>query len=126
MAKVRRQRDPALWEKLKPLAQQMRHDPTPAEDRLWQALRNRRMSGIRFRRQHAFGKFIVDFYCPEHASVIEIDGEIHDYTQMEDAIRQEYLESLEVRVLRFTNAQVIAALDAVLLAIQEAIALTNS
>jgi very-short-patch-repair endonuclease len=75
-----------LWEALKPLARQMRHNPTEAENVLWQRLRDKGI-GVKFRRQHAIDRFIVDFYCAKSQLLIEVDGEIHDYTQEEDAIR---------------------------------------
>jgi very-short-patch-repair endonuclease len=104
---------PELWIKLKPLAREMRHTPTPAEDQLWRRLRNRRMHGAKFRRQHAIDRFIVDFYCAEARLIVEVDGVIHDYTQEEDAIRQEFLESLGLKVVRFTNGEVLQMLNAV-------------
>jgi hypothetical protein len=70
---------PHLWEKLKPVARQMRQEPTQAEDLLWQSLRNHQLLGFKFRRQHSIERFIVDFYCAEAKLVIEIDGPIHDY-----------------------------------------------
>ncbi|MCD4685459.1 MAG: endonuclease domain-containing protein [Anaerolineae bacterium] len=112
---------PALWPKLKPLARQMRHAPTRAEDTLWQAIRNRQIADAKFRRQHAIERFIVDFYCFEASVIIEVDGAIHDYTQEEDAIRQEYLESLGLRVLRFSNDEVLGERDAVVDAIRAAL-----
>lgn len=109
-----RQAPPRLWAKLKPLARQMRHEPTPAENALWQQLRNRKVAGVKFRRQHAIERFIVDFYAAKPGLVIEVDGPIHDYTQEEDAVRQAYLESQGLRVLRFTNDQVLYNLNHVL------------
>ncbi|MEL6308715.1 MAG: DUF559 domain-containing protein [Chloroflexota bacterium] len=82
-----------LWAKLKPLAKQMRHAPTPAEDVLWQGLR-RNALGIKFRRQHAIDRFIVDFFAYKIKLVVEVDGSIHEYTAEEDAIRQQYLEEV--------------------------------
>jgi very-short-patch-repair endonuclease len=105
---------PELWAKLKPLARQMRHDPTPAEEKIWQHLRNRRLNGAKFRRQHAIDRFIVDFYCIEMKLVVEIDGPIHDYTPYEDAIRQEFLEAQGLTVLRFNNDMVMQSIDSVL------------
>jgi very-short-patch-repair endonuclease len=104
---TRWQTSPPLWEKLKPLARQKRSDPTQAEDCLWEYLRNRKMLGCKFRRQHPIERFIVDFYCIEAHLAIEVDGPIHDYTSEEDAVRQEFLESLGVQVLRFTNDAVL-------------------
>jgi very-short-patch-repair endonuclease len=103
-----------LWEKLKPLARQKRREPTPAEEQVWQKLRNKQLLGLKFRRQHTIERFIVDFYCPEARLVLEVDGAIHDYTEEEDARRQEFLESFGLQVLRFTNEQVLNYPDTVL------------
>jgi very-short-patch-repair endonuclease len=103
-----------LWAKLKPLARQKRRDPTPAEKKLWHFLRQRALSDFKFRRQHAIERFIVDFYCASARLVVEVDGPIHDYTPEEDALRQEYLEGLGLRVIRFTNDTVLYQIDVVL------------
>ncbi|MQY72086.1 MAG: DUF559 domain-containing protein, partial [Dehalococcoidia bacterium] len=71
---------PCLWEKLKPLAREMRRAPTLAEEVLWQHLRNSQMGGFKFRRQHPIDRFIVDFYCFKIRLVIEVDGPVHQYT----------------------------------------------
>jgi very-short-patch-repair endonuclease len=107
-----------LWEKIKPIARQMRQAPTPAEDALWQRLRRKQIWGVRFRRQHPIDRFIVDFYCAEARLVIEVDGEIHEYTREEDALRQAFIESMGLRVLRFTNELVLKHSDEVLRIIQ--------
>ncbi len=91
----------------------MRAAPTVAENHLWHFIRKQAL-GVKFRRQHVFDRFIVDFYCHEVRLVIEVDGVIHEYTQEEDAIRQEFLESLGLRVLRFTNGEVLQYTQAVL------------
>jgi very-short-patch-repair endonuclease len=111
--------NPGLWKKLKPVARQMRKEPTQAEDIMWQHLRDRQLLGFKFRRQHSIERFIVDFYCSEASLVIEIDGSIHQYTKEEDAIRQEYIESYGLRLLRFTNDEVLNNLDSVLNRIAE-------
>jgi very-short-patch-repair endonuclease len=100
-----------LWDKIKPLARQKRQEPTYAEVRLWERLRNRQVSGAKFRRQHCIDKFIVDFYCHEAQLIIEVDGFIHEYTLEEDIIRQEFLESLGFTVIRFTNDGILNSLD---------------
>ncbi|MEB2288347.1 MAG: DUF559 domain-containing protein [Anaerolineae bacterium] len=105
---------PPLWEELKPLARQKRHIPTPAEEMLWKHVRNRQVKGLKFRRQYAIERFIVDFYCAGARLVLEVDGPIHDYTPDEDAIRQQYLESLGLRVIRFTNNSVLNDVEAVI------------
>jgi very-short-patch-repair endonuclease len=100
-------------------ARELRQPQTPAEQRLWAALRNRHLEGFKFRRQHPIGRFIVDFYCYECALVVEIDGDSH-VAQMEyDQARTEWLSDRGNRVLRFTNQDVERRLDAVLEAIWE-------
>jgi very-short-patch-repair endonuclease len=110
---------PELWEKLKPLARQMRHIPTLAEDRLWQRLRNRQLRGMKFRRQWAIERFIVDFFCYEADLIIEVDGSIHDYQPFEDALRQAFLEAQGFHILRFRNEEILTTIEAVLASITE-------
>ncbi|MFZ4815676.1 MAG: endonuclease domain-containing protein [Phototrophicaceae bacterium] len=105
---------PALWAQLKPLAHQMRHEPTPAENTLWQRLRRDQLSQWHFRRQYAIERFIVDFICLKGRLIIEVDGEIHEQQVDYDMIRQAYLESLGYRMIRFTNTQVLNEIDIVL------------
>jgi len=106
--------NPDLWEKLKTIAREKRHKPTEAENLLWQELRRHQLRGLNFRRQHGIGQFIVDFYCRKAKLVIEVDGPIHQYKAEEDAIRQEYLKSLELKVLRFPNDAVLNKVDEVI------------
>lgn len=104
---VRWRTDPDLWEKLKPLARQMRTLATEAEESLWLQIRGQRLNRFRFRRQHALERFVVDFYCASARLVVEVDGPVHQYNQAEDEIRDQYLQSLGLRVLRFTNEEVL-------------------
>ena len=94
----------------------MRKHPTAAEDVLWQRLRKGQIKGLRFRRQQAIGQFIVDFYCFEARLVIEVDGSIHSQPGHAeyDTERHNYLDSLGLRVLRFSNTQVIDHPESVL------------
>jgi very-short-patch-repair endonuclease len=92
----------------------MRHEPTPAEEALWQALRNRKVAGAKFRRQFSIDRFIVDFYCAEAKLVIEVDGEIHRQQEAEDQARQTFLETQGFHVLRFQNEDVLKRIDTVL------------
>jgi very-short-patch-repair endonuclease len=110
-----------LWKKIKPLTREMRKAPTPAEDALWQQLRRKARWGVRFRRQHPIDRFIVEFYCAEAGLVIEVDGEIHQYTQAEDALRTEFLESLGLRVIRFDNGDALTQIEGVVEAIGEVV-----
>jgi very-short-patch-repair endonuclease len=106
--------DAALWEKLKPVAREMRYKPTEAENILWQRLRRHDLRGYKFRRQHSIERFIVDFYCSRARLVIEVDGPVHQYQAKEDKIRQEYLGSLGLKVLRFSNEDVLNNIDEVI------------
>ena len=106
--------DPYLRAKLRAAARQMRHEATPAEDRLWQQLRARQLCGYRFRRQHRIDRFIVDFACLQPALVIEVDGEVHRQQTEADQEREEILHQLGFRVVRFSNAQVLQQTERVL------------
>ncbi len=101
------------WQHLKAPARAMRHEPTPAESILWETVRDRRLSGYKFRRQYTIGRFIVDFVCLERKLIIEVDGEIHQLQVGEDQVRQGYVESQGFKTLRFANASVINDLAAV-------------
>ena len=113
---------PELWQKLKPLARQMRKAPTGAEAMLWPHIRKEQMRGVKFRRQYAIDRFITDFCSLEIHLIIELDGPIHQYTQAEDQVRQAFLESLGFEVLRFPNMEVFNNLRAVLDRIEEVVA----
>ena len=108
---------------MKKRARFMRKHPTPAEAILWARLRKRQVKGFQFRRQHPIVRFIVDFYCAEAKLVIEVDGSIHNQPGHDeyDAERQNFLEALGLRVLRFSNTQVVTKTDVVLDAIAEAL-----
>ena len=95
-------------------ARQLRQNLTPAEKLLWQALRKRQLQGLKFRVQHPIGSFIVDFYCPQHQVVIELDGAIHEQQVEYDAARTEKLNHLGYRVIRFHNRKVMSDLEGVL------------
>jgi very-short-patch-repair endonuclease len=112
----------ALWDKLKPIAREKRKQPTEAENLLWQHLHNNKIPGFKFRRQHSIGQFIVDFYCAKARLVIEVDGLIHQYQGEEDTIRQEYLESLGLKVLHFPNDAVLNEPDNIIKQIKEFLA----
>jgi very-short-patch-repair endonuclease len=93
----------------------LRRSSTDAERRLWQCLRARQLAGAKFRRQHALGPYVLDFYSPQHRLAVEVDGSSHlsPEGQLRDDVRTAYLQSQGVRVLRFTNIEVLAATDAV-------------
>jgi very-short-patch-repair endonuclease len=110
--------DTKLWAKLKSLARQKRRQPTPAEDRLWQALRDSKI-GAKFRRQYTIERFIADFYCIKSRLLVEVDGAYHQYTGEEDLIRQEFLESQGIKVVRVSNQDVMSNLEGVVAWIRE-------
>ncbi len=120
------QTSPELWARLKPMARQMRTEPTAAENLLWQRLRNRQLLGFKFRRQHSIERFIVDFYCAEAGLVVEVEGSIHQYQQEEDQLRQAYLESRGLNVLRFSNDDVMNRMDQVLNHISDSLSSPSS
>ena len=105
--------DPRLLER----ARAMRHDPVPAERKLWFFLRNRKLNGYKFRRQESIGPFIADFYCAEARLVVELDGDTHAQSLDYDASRTRYLEGAGLEVVRFVNHHVHQELEAVLLTI---------
>ena len=109
-----------LSRKLNPQAKTMRHAPTAAEQRLWQALRNQAL-GVRFRRQHVIDQFIVDFCCLKEKLVVEVDGAIHRTAHGRDALRDGALNRKGFHVLRFTNEQVMDDLASVIAEIRRAL-----
>ncbi len=108
-------------DKLRQRARQLRQNATPAEQILWQALRNRQLNGLKFRRQHPIGRFILDFYCAEKRLAVEVDGGQHaDPDQRrDDQARTAALAAHGITVLRFWNHEVLNQLEAVLQAILE-------
>ncbi len=106
---------------LKIRRQELRSTMTPAEIRLWQAIKQRQFNGLKFRRQHSVGPYIVDFYCPSAKLVIELDGAVHDSESawQYDKHRTALITSFGLRVLRFENRAVMENLDGVLNLIRE-------
>ena len=104
-------------------AREMREAPTDAEKRLWFCLRDRRLGGFKFRRQHPMGSYIADFICIEAGIIIELDGGQHaeDEQRKRDAQRTSFFESQGFRVLRFWNHDVLARTEAVLETILDAL-----
>ena len=99
-------------------ARAMRRDATSAERRLWHGLRNHRVSGLKFRRQVPLGPYIADFYCPSAKLVIEVDGVSH-IDAPADAVRDDWMAKCGLRVMRFSNREVLGNLQGVLIAIAE-------
>ena len=103
-------------------ARALRKEMTDAERLLWKSLRRQQL-GVKFRRQHPIGPYIADFYSWEAGLVVEVDGDTHFTPEIQeyDAIRTQYLESLGLQVLRFTNVEIRTYLDAVVERIHDAI-----
>ncbi len=99
-------------------AKELRRDMTPAESILWRELRANKL-GVHFRRQQIISGFIVDFYCHRAALVIEVDGDIHDLQEKEDARREQVLMDLGLRIIRFRNDEILKNLAMVLGRIKE-------
>lgn len=95
-------------------AKELRHPMTEAENILWARLRDRRLGGYKFRRQHAISFFILDFFCAEKRLAIEVDGPSHLEQVEYDQWRTERLNDFGIRVIRFTNREVECQVEAVL------------
>jgi len=102
------------------LARMMRAAPTAGELTLWRRLRDCRLHGWKFRRQHVIAGYIVDFYCHEFRVAIEVDGPSHDGRAEEDARRDTNLRRLGVRVLRVSARDVRERIDIVLRQVTDA------
>lgn len=107
---------------LKQTRKDLRNNATAAEATLWRFLQKSQLEGRKFRRQHSIGNYIVDFYCPEEKLVVELDGEGHFHQSgfEYDQERTSYLQSLNLRVLRFENEEVFKATESVLSKIKSA------
>jgi len=92
-------------------AHQLRDRMTYSEILLWEKLKLKQISGLRFRRQHPIDFFIVDFYCHEARLVIEVDGEVHELQKEYDDGRSAEMERYFIKVLRFSNIQVEENID---------------
>jgi very-short-patch-repair endonuclease len=102
-------------------AKELRQSMTRAETLLWRYLKAGHLDGLSFRRQAPMGPYIVDFVCHAARLIIELDGEPHDTPERRrsDRVRDLWLKSRGIRVLRFTNEQVLKELEGVLFTIRE-------
>jgi very-short-patch-repair endonuclease len=100
---------------LKPRRRELRQSTTPAEIKIWNIIRNRKINNLKFIRQYSVGFYILDFYCPKIRLAIEIDGGQHnDPDQKEyDEERTKYLNNLDIKVIRFWNSDVIKNIEGV-------------
>lgn len=86
---------------------ELRNNQTKTEDILWQYLRGKKL-GVKFRRQHSIGGYILDFYCIDKKLVIEIDGDVHNTVDAReyDRARDKFFTDLGFEVLRFKNSEI--------------------
>ena len=96
---------------------------TDAERHLWTKIRMKQLKGYQFYRQKPIGDYIVDFFCPKAKLVTEVDGSQHlsDEMTKDDRVRNEYLSGLGLRVLRFTNTDVLTRIERIIESIEEEI-----
>jgi very-short-patch-repair endonuclease len=87
-------------------ARRLRRDMPVPERVLWKHLRDRRLAGYKFRRQHPIGPFIADFYCADAKLVVEVDSSYHDGRKQEDQRRTAWLESQGVAVVRASASEI--------------------
>jgi len=106
---------------LKEHARQLRENMTDAERHLWAKIRMKQLKDYQFYRQKPIGDYIVDFFCPKAKLIIEVDGSQHfvNETIEYDRIREEYLSGFGLRVLRFTNTDVLTRIEGVVESIIE-------
>jgi len=104
-------------------ASHMRKNPTEPEKRVWGALSGGKLGGNKFRRQAVIGRFIADFFCPQKALIVEVDGDTHDGAK--DRLRDDILAERGYRVVRVTNLDVMTNLDGVFEFIRLALAETS-
>ena len=110
---------------IRDVARRLRRKQTDSEAILWQALRNRRLSGLKFLRQHPVGPTVLDFYCHEKHIAIEVDGGIHQARSIKerDSNRQELIEKYGIRFFRCKAEEVEHDLEGVLARLRQALTL---
>ncbi|HAQ37227.1 MAG TPA: hypothetical protein DCX89_09280 [Saprospirales bacterium] len=96
-------------------AEELRSRMTPPEKELWEVLKNKKLGGYKFRRQHPILKFILDFYCHEAKLGIELDGNIHEIPGQEiyDKERTEVLNEFGITIIRFQNDDILNDIERV-------------
>ena len=102
------------YPEIKEIARRLRNNPTPSEKKLWSYIRNRKLDGKKFLRQHPIFYdridnehffYIPDFYCAQEKLIVEVDGRIHDYQKERDKHREEVLEGMGLRIIRIKNEE---------------------
>jgi len=103
-------------------ARRLRKTMTRSEVSLWNALRGKQLDGLRFRRQHPLGPYVVDFFCASLKLAVEVDGSVHDgeHRSDKDAVRDQWIQEAGICVVRVPDHVVLADMDAALRVIGEA------
>lgn len=101
---------------LKDRRRELRRDMPEPERRLWLHLKNRQLQNLKFRRQFGIGAYVLDFYCPDLKLAVEVDGDSHGSSgaKHSDDRRSKFLTSLGIRIIRYTNQEVMQQMNAVL------------
>jgi len=112
---------------MKERRRQLRQDQTYAEKIMWLHLRNRKLLGIKFRRQYSVDNYVIDFYAPELKIAIELDGSIHNEAGQKeyDKFRQRHLENYGIKFIRITNEELLGNPDKAFSKIEKEIKLNN-
>ena len=101
----------------------LRRNQTEAEKVLWRKIRSKTFFESKFFRQYGIGEYIADFYCPEHRLVIELDGGQHysDAGSEYDKSRENYMNSMGIKTIRFSNLDILQNIDGVLAQVEESL-----
>lgn len=93
----------------------LRVNSTSAEEILWEEIRNKKLNGLKFKRQHSIGNYVVDFYCASKRLIIELDGEVHNTEEQKekDQHRDQNLTEMNFKILRISNSQVFNDIETV-------------
>jgi len=117
------------YPEIKEIVKKLRNNPTQEEKMLWEELKNKKLAGEKFLRQHPIFYdrnmidhrfFVADFYCARKKLVIELDGKIHEYQKERDNWRDEIIESKGIKIIRIKNEE-LKEIDSVLNKIKQAI-----
>jgi len=108
------------------LQRTLRSSMTLAEQKLWQRLRGKQLYGWKFRRQHPYGDYVLDFVCLDAMLVAEVDGGQHAERPQDDEVRDAFLRTAGFQVLRFWNNQVMQDLEAVVVVVVAALPVSPS
>jgi len=104
---------------------ELRENMTDAEKHLWLRL-NKNQLGVRFKAQHPIDIFIVDFYCHKYKLVVEVDGDIHSFQKDYDEGRTAELERFDLKIIRFTNQEILNNIEKVVDEIKKHLSASNT